>query len=118
MTNNAQLQDVTCCSFEYIDVNINGIDWSSVVLKKKYAAPLMITMEKKRYLLNLLKKGVIPPTYATDYNNLPCGTRKKKIKDLPLWDVKFNPDENELSEEVIDDPHPGYRLEKTSFTTK
>ncbi len=98
--------DVTCSSFEYFDVNIHGIDWNSVVLKKKYAAPLMITMEKKRDLLNLLKKGVIPETYATYYNNLPCGTRKKKIKDFPLWDVKFNPDENELAEEVIDDPHP------------
>lgn len=92
--------DVNATHFEYLDVNTNGIDWNNVVLKKKYDAPIPITLSKKKDLLDLLKKGVIPQSYTSYYNNLPAGSLigKKKIQDLPLWDDEFNENEEELDQ--------------------
>lgn len=68
--------------FQYLEVNKNCIQWDQISLHTKYNERLEISTAKKKDLLRLLKKGVIPNDYLTFYKDLPAN---KKKTDVAVW---------------------------------
>lgn len=73
--------------FDYIQANDASVPWDKITLKKKYQSVLPISMAKKRDLIKLLKKGIIPQDYATFYEKLHSSA---KVTDKAVWDREFD----------------------------
>ncbi|XP_030747603.1 uncharacterized protein LOC115876055 isoform X2 [Sitophilus oryzae] len=82
--------DVTANEFEHISFNSTDIQWNSVGLTKKYTNELPLSLTKKRDLLNLIRKGIIPQDYYSFFNNLPSA---RGVRDQAVWNLD-NQEEN------------------------
>lgn len=69
-------------------------------LKLAYPGRLPISVVKKRDLLELLKKGVIPPVYENFYTSLPTS---KTEKDAAYWVEEDGMEEYEVEELGLDE---------------
>jgi len=85
--------DVAVDNFEYINVNGKNILWESINIPKKYNTQHPVSMAKKRDLMNLIKKGVIPQDYFSFFDDLPSANG---IRDQALWNLD---DEEETFDE-------------------
>lgn len=79
------------CALGNDEFNFNSL----LPLQAAYKEPLPISVQKKRNLLNLVQKGVIPSTYRDFYASLPTCN---KVKDVAHW-IDFVEEDGE--EEVI-----------------
>ncbi len=84
--------DVTDPEFQYMNINQQKTTWTDLNLKKKYSAQLPLSLAKKKDLLNLLRKGVIPNEYSSFYNSLPAGTG---TTDEAIWNVSIEENEDD-----------------------
>jgi len=80
-------------NFEYMNVNDKNMSWKSINIPKKYNEQHPVSLAKKRDLMNLIKKGVIPNDYFSFFDNLPSANR---IRDQALWNLD---DEQETLDE-------------------
>jgi len=85
--------DVSADNFEYMNVNDKNMLWESINIPKKYNEQLPVSLAKKRDLMNLTKKGVIPQDYFSFFDNLPSANG---IRDQALWNLD---DEQETLDE-------------------
>jgi len=76
-----------------MNVNNKNILWESINIPKKYNEQLPVSLAKKRDLMNLIKKGVIPQDYFSFFDNLPSANG---IRDQALWNLD---DEQETLDE-------------------
>lgn len=77
--------------FDYIAAAKNKtLSWNNIILRSKYDSMLPVSLAKKKDLLGLLKKGVIPREYSTFYQELPLSTG---VKDYVVWEHDYNEEE-------------------------
>lgn len=76
--------DVAEENFEYMIVNEKNLLWESINIPKKYKKQHPVSLAKKKDLMNLIKKGVIPHDYFSFFDNLPSAIG---IRDQALWNV-------------------------------
>ena len=85
-------------SFSELDISKNKLsatDLNNFRFTKGSCQRIPISVAKKKDLLNLVKKGIIPPIYAQFYQNLPTN---KKVKDVAVW---VSEEEAEEDEELL-----------------
>lgn len=75
------LSDETFLEFKILGRRTKPFSWAVVQLHPKYAKRIPVSTNKKKDLLYLLQSGVIPKSYATFYNEIPC--ERGKMDNVP-----------------------------------